>query len=136
MSKITYILILIFSVHFCCAQINFIKTGMPSAYCQTGSMEHADLIYIPLTISNDDNSDFFSVIDVYNHLGQKLDSIEINPTQSNFYSIQALHSKGDAIYTSGIKGSCNDQDDFFVGRFSQSVSSYVELISLNNLSSS
>lgn len=106
---------------------------MPSAYCQTGYMEHTDLIYIPLTISNDDNSDFFSVIDVYNHLGQKLDSIEINPIQNKFYSIQALNAQDDTIFTCGLKGSCEDQSTFFIGYYSTSTSNHVEMTSFKNL---
>ena len=136
MSKTTYILTLIFCVNLCCAQISFVKTGMPAAYCQTGYAETADNIYIPLTISNDDNSDFYSVIDVYDWKGQKLDSIEINPIQHRFYSVQALSVQGDTVFACGLKGTCDDQSDFFIGLYYSAASSYTELASLKNTTNS
>lgn len=132
MSKTTYVLILSFCFNICYSQINFVKTGIPAAFCQTGYAETGDLIYIPLTISNEDNSDFYSVIDIYDWQGQKVDSVEINPTQDNFYSIQALKARGDTLFTSGLKGSCNKQSDFFIGHYFSNSSSYTELTTIKN----
>jgi hypothetical protein len=109
---------------------------MPSSFCQTGYAEVADHIYVPLTISNDDNSDFYSLIDVYDWQGQKLDSIEINPTQNKYYSIQALNAQGDTVITCGLKGSCDLQSKFFIGRYSLGTSNYQELTTINNTANS
>lgn len=136
MLKTTYLIILSFCVNIGYAQTNFVKTGMPSSYCQTGYAETLGNIYVPLTLSNEDNSDFYSVIDVYDWQGQKLDSIEINPTQNKFYSVQALKAVGDTIFTCGLKGSCDDQSDYFIGQYFSSTSTYVELTSIKNSTNS
>ena len=126
--------VLLFLTQLCLGQVNFVKTGMPSSYCQTGFAEVKSDIYIPLTLNNEVNNKFYSVIDIYDWQGQKKDSIEVNSSANDFYSIQTLVSEGDTLYTCGLKGTCSNQSEIFVGRYSFNNASHLEFTSIPNSS--
>ena len=103
------------------------KTDMPAAFCQPGHSYLGSNIWLPLTLQNPITHQFYSTLERYDTLGVRKDSIYIYQPNHNYYSVQSALEKGNFIYVTGVKNSCDQPSKYFLGKVNVATKNYQEI---------
>ncbi len=104
-----------------------LKTDMPAAFCQVGTAFIDSIIWVPLTIENPVTHQFYSTVEKYDAFGVRLDSISVFSSSQNYYSVHSVFEDDGFLFVAGLKNTCSNPSDFFLGKVNLNTKTYQEI---------